>query len=165
MRGVLGDYAKHLRSITDISLQDLPYTLYARRTKYAVRASISVESATDLLAKIAPNIGLRSKALSNPIRALAVFIGQGAQWLTMGRELILSSPYVRKLVQELDVVLRNLPESERPEWLLMNELTCDAFKSRLHSVVNAQPLCTVIQIILYDLLSSVGFKFQAVVGH
>lgn len=171
LRGVLGDYAEHLRSNTDISLQDLSYTLYARRTEHPVRASISAKSATDLLAKIdellrAPsNIGLRSKALSNPIRALAVFTGQGAQWPTMGRELILSSPYVRKLVQQLDVVLRNLPEPERPGWSLMNELTCDASKSRLDSAVIAQPLCTVIQIILYDLLSSAGVKFQAVVGH
>ena len=142
-----------------------------------MRASISAKSATDLLAKIeellrppsnggsAPNIGLRSKALPNPIRALAVFTGQGAQWPTMGRELILNSPHVSKLVQELDVVLQNLPESERPGWSLMNELTCDASKSRLDSAVIAQPLCTVIQIILYDLLSSAGVKFQAVVGH
>ena len=131
-----------------------------------MRARISAESATDLLAKIvellrapsnggsAPAIGLRSKALSNPIRALAVFTGQGAHWPTMGRELILGSLYVRKLGQELDVVLRNLPEPERPEWSLMNELTCDVSKSRLDSAVIAQPLCTVIQIILSNLLCS-----------
>ena len=177
LRGVLSDYAEHLRSNTDISLQDLSYTLYARRTEHAVRASISAKSATDLLAKIGellrapsdggsvPNIGLRSKALSSPVRALAVFTGQGAQWPTMGRELILSSPYVTKLVQELDVVLQNLPEPERPGWSLMNELTCHASESRLDSAVIAQPLCTVVQIILYDLLSSAGIKFQAVVGH
>ena len=47
----------------------------------------------------------------------------------------------------------------------MNELTCDASKSRHDSAVIAQPLCTVIQIILYDVLSSAGVKFQAVDGH
>ncbi|KAM0798176.1 thiolase-like protein [Usnea florida] len=59
-----------------------------------------IEPATGLLGKTdkllraplndgsVPNIGLRSKALSNPIRALAVFESQEAQWPTMGEELI-----------------------------------------------------------------------------
>ena len=59
-----------------------------------------IEPATGLLGKTdkllrapsndgsVPNIGLRSKALSNPIHALAVFESQEAQWPTMGEELI-----------------------------------------------------------------------------
>lgn len=177
LRGILADYSEYLGLNTDISLQDLSYTLYARRTEHTVRTSISAKSATDLHAKInellrapsgggnAQSTGVRSKALSNPIRALGVFTGQGAQWPTMGRELVLNSPHVREIVQELDMVLQKLPEPERPGWSLMDELICDASKSRLDSAVIAQPLCTVVQIILYDLLRSAGVKFQAVVGH
>jgi hybrid polyketide synthase / nonribosomal peptide synthetase ACE1 len=73
-----------------------------------LRTSISAKSGTDLHAKIdellrapsgggnAQSIGIRSKALSNPIRALGVFTGQGAQWPTMDRELVLNSPYVQR---------------------------------------------------------------------
>ncbi|KUJ20445.1 polyketide synthetase [Mollisia scopiformis] len=171
LTGILTDYAEYLRIRPQTSLQDLSYTFYARRSEHTVRTSISAKSAPDLCAKIDEllrsngNVGVRSKALSNPTRILGVFTGQGAQWATMGRELILNSPYAKKTVQELDAMLQKLPEAERPAWSLMDELTCDASQSRLDKAVVAQPLCTVIQVILYDLLSSAGVRFQAVVGH
>ncbi|RYO96929.1 hypothetical protein DL766_001217 [Monosporascus sp. MC13-8B] len=178
LRGLLADNSQYLRLNPEISLQDLSYTLYARRSEHAVRAHISADSATDLYTKIddllrapsssggnAQNFGVRSKALATPVRTLGVFTGQGAQWPTMGRELVLHSIYCRELVRQLDGMLQNLPEAERPEWSLMDELTCDAPQSRLDSAVIAQPLCTVVQIMLYDLLMSSGVNFQAVVGH
>lgn len=177
LRGILTDFSEYIRSNPDISLRDLSYTLYARRTEHTVRTSISAKSAMGLYAKIdkllrgrssdgnVQSIGVRAKALSNPIRALGVFTGQGAQWPSMGRQLLSNSPCVREIVQDLDIVLQKLPEAERPRWSLMDELNCDAAKSRLDSALIAQPLCTVIQIILYDLLKSAGVRFQAVVGH
>ncbi|KAB5550768.1 polyketide synthetase [Coniochaeta sp. 2T2.1] len=176
LRGVLGSYSEYLRSHPNIDLGNLSYTLYARRTHHPVRASLSARSAPDLQAKIdellaAPSegsggsgFGTRSNALSHPIRVLAVFTGQGAQWATMGREL-LKSPYVRKIVEDLDRELQRLPEPERPDWTLVEQLTCDASESRVAEAAYAQPLSTAIQIILYDLLRSAGVKFQAIVGH
>ncbi|KAH6869498.1 polyketide synthetase [Thelonectria olida] len=177
LRGILAEYSHYLRLNPEVSLQDLSYTLYARRSEHAVRTHISAKSVTDLYTKIddllrapssggnAQSLGTRSKALSKPVRALGVFTGQGAQWPTMGRELVRHSPYARELVQQLDTMLQKLREVERPEWSLMDELTCDDSQSRLNSAVIAQPLCTVVQIILYDLLVSAGVNFQAVVGH
>ncbi|KAI3396960.1 hypothetical protein diail_11360 [Diaporthe ilicicola] len=176
LRGMLSDYSGYLRLNPDVRLPDLSYTLYARRSEHAVRTSISARSALELQAKIddllqtasggnATSFGSRSKADSNPIRVLAVFTGQSAQWPTMGRELVKNSPHVRNTVQELDSVLQGLPETERPKWTLMEELTCDASESRVHTAAFAQPLSTVIQIILFDLLSSTGIKLQAIVGH
>nr|A0A7L9EYL1.1 RecName: Full=Hybrid PKS-NRPS synthetase xenE; AltName: Full=Xenoacremones biosynthesis cluster protein E [Xenoacremonium sp. BF-2018a]QOJ72663.1 XenE [Xenoacremonium sp. BF-2018a] len=177
LRGILTDYSNYLRLNPEVSLQDLSYTLYARRSEHAVRVHISAGSTTDLYTRIddllqvpssggnAQSIGTRSKILSRPVRALGVFTGQGAQWPSMGRELVLNSPYAKEVVQKLDLVLQSLPEPERPDWSLMYELTCDASQSRLNTAVIAQPLCTVVQIILFDLLSSAGVKLQAVVGH
>jgi len=172
LRGILGDYLEYLNAHPNVSLKDLSYTLYGRRTEHAVRASISACSVAQLQAKIkelvqgnAQSLGVRSKALSNPIRALGVFTGQGAQWPTMARELVLHSPYARQLVQELDAVLQTLPEPERPDWSLMDELLSDASKSRLDFALIAQPLCTVVQIILFDLIRAAGVSFQTVVGH
>lgn len=177
LRGILADYSEYLRLNEGISLLDLSYTLYARKSEHTLRVSINARDGSDLRAKIAgllqaPSdgskgnpLGVRAKALSNPVRILGVFTGQGAQWPTMGRELVLNSPHVKQIIQDLDLVLQSLPKPERPEWLLMDELTCDASKSRLDSAVIAQPLCTVIQIILYDLLQSTGVQFEAVVGH
>lgn len=172
LRGILGDYLEYLDAHPNVSLKDLSYTLYARRTEHAVRASISAGSVAQLQTKIkelvhgnAQSLGVRSKALSKPIRALGVFTGQGAQWPTMARELVLHSPYARQLVQELDAVLQTLPEPERPDWSLMDELLSDASNSRLDSALIAQPLCTVVQIVLFHLIRAAGVSFQAVVGH
>lgn len=170
LRGVLGDFQEYLEGHSDVSLQDLSFTLHARRTEHAIRASISASSVSDLQAKIkglvdGQTVGVRSKKLSNPVRILGVFTGQGAQWPTMLRELVLQSPYAKQVVQELDAVLQMLPASERPDWTLMSELLADASTSRLDTALVAQPLCTVVQIILVDLLRAAGIKFHAVVGH
>ncbi|KAK0741489.1 polyketide synthetase [Schizothecium vesticola] len=170
LRGILGDFQEYLEGHSDVSLQDLSFTLYARRTEHAFRTSISASSVSDLQAKIKSLVdghttGVRSKKLSNPVRTLGVFTGQGAQWPTMLRELILHSPYAKQAVQELDAVLQTLPAPERPDWSLMSELLADASTSRLDTALVAQPLCTVVQIILVDLLRAAGVKFHAVVGH
>lgn len=102
--------------------------------------------------------------MSRPVRILGVFTGQGAQWPTMGRELI-KSPFVRKIVEDLDAQLQRLPELERPAWTLVDQLTCDASESRVAEAAYAQPLTTTVQIILYELLRSAGVSFDAVIGH
>ena len=176
LRGVLSDYSEYLRTHPTVNLGDLAYTLYARRSHHANRASIPAMSAEDLRAKIdeflatplesntSSSFGTRSKELSRPVRILGVFTGQGAQWPTMGRGLM-ESPYVRKIVEDLDRELQQLPEPERPGWTLMDQLTCDASESRIAEAAYAQPLTTTIEIILYDLLLSAGISFQAIVGH
>ncbi|KAL7929276.1 polyketide synthetase [Trichoderma chlorosporum] len=176
LRGILSDYAQYLETYPNVDVHDLSHTLYSRRSEHTVRTSISAKSASDLRDKIealikepssgkpAP-LGIRAKATKGPIRVLGVFTGQGAQWPTMGRELIKSSPYVRRTVEELDVVLQQLPEPARPTWSLMDQLTCDASSSRVAEAAFAQPLTTVIEVIVYDLLRSAGVKFQAIVGH
>lgn len=110
-------------------------------------------------------IGIQSRTLDAPARVLGIFTGQGAQWATMGKELIENSPYALKVVQNLDAVLQTLHEAVRPNWSLLGELTCDAADSRLDSAIVAQPLCTVVQIILCDILQSAGVEWNAVVGH
>lgn len=176
LRGVLSGYSEYLQSHPTVDLGDLAYTLYARRSHHAVRASIPARSAEDLRTKIGEllaaspegnagsSFGTRAKELSRPVRVLGVFTGQGAQWPTMGRGLM-KSPYVRKIVEDLDQELQRLPEPERPRWTLVDQLTCDASESRVAEAAYAQPLTTTIEIILYDLLRSAGVNFQAIIGH
>jgi hybrid polyketide synthase/nonribosomal peptide synthetase ACE1 len=83
----------------------------------------------------------------------------------MGRELVLNSSYVRKLVEDLDTMLQNLLESDRSTWSFVDELLTHASTSRVGEALIAQPLCTIVKIILVDLLQATGLKFKAVVGH
>ena len=173
---LLKSYSEYLDSTPSLNPQNLAYTLQARRSALPVRVAVSAVSIEELRAKIGElvessnsdnsnSIGIRSRTLASPPGVLGVFTGQGAQWATMGRVLISKSKHVRRLVQAMDDTLQRLPKSERPSWSLLDELMADASASRLDSAVIAQPLCTVIQIVLLELLQSAGVRFSAVVGH
>lgn len=176
LRAMLASYTTYIRGNPDLNLQDLSYTLYAKRSALPIRAAFSATSAQSLALKIKERleaaqkeegksilVGVRTSTSSPSI--LGVFTGQGAQWATMGRELVLNSSYVRNIVEDQDMMLQNLPEFDRPTWSIMDELLADASTSRLGEALIAQPLCTIIQIILVDLLQATGLKFKAVVGH
>lgn len=81
----------------------------------------------------------------------------------MGAELIEKSETARNIIQTLESDLAQLPDG--PTWSLQAEILVDASSSRINEDILSQPLCTVIQIILVDLLRLAGVYFDAVVGH
>jgi len=83
----------------------------------------------------------------------------------MGKQLIDAVPLAMQIANELDDTLQNLPEAYRPSWSLVEELSRDADSSRLQEAAFSQPLCTVVQVILVDILRIAGIDFSAVVGH
>ncbi|KAK3988690.1 lovastatin nonaketide synthase [Cladorrhinum sp. PSN332] len=180
-------YANHFKKHQDsqnLNLTDLAFTLQARRSQLPFKAAFSAGSIADLAAKIDTKlasakqhntaIGTRSNASNNTNsgkpteapRILGVFTGQGAQWAAMGAHLIRESPsFVAKRIQDLEEALDTLPDVDRPQWRLRDELLAGADKSRLHEAELSQPLCTALQIVLVDMLRSAGITFSAVVGH
>ncbi|KAK1149552.1 Type I Iterative Polyketide synthase (PKS) [Aspergillus melleus] len=96
-------------------------------------------------------------------RILGVFTGQGAQWPTMGRELISRSQTFSAAIDRLDDTLSQLPDP--PGWTLRQELQADKHESRCNEAAYSQPLCTAIQIALVNLLRSIDIEFSVVVGH
>lgn len=94
---------------------------------------------------------------------LGVFTGQGAQWPTMGRELLLRPGPFTATIDRLDDILQQLPEP--PTWSLRQEILADPDTSRCQQSTYAQPLTTAVQVALVDLLYSVGIRFSVVVGH
>jgi hybrid polyketide synthase/nonribosomal peptide synthetase ACE1 len=172
----LASYSSLLSGQKSVSLQDLAWTLHARRTALPVATAISAVDAQGLCTRIDEmleswrqnpdkGIGNRRKADSEARRVLGIFTGQGAQWPAMGRLLLLSSDYCRRLLETLDRSLAELPEAERPSWSLLSELLVEGSSSRVKLAAFSQPICTAIQILLVDLLRSAGITFSAVVGH
>ncbi|KEZ40819.1 putative lovastatin nonaketide synthase protein [Scedosporium apiospermum] len=166
-------YSEHLGENSDINPVDLAWTLQSRRSQLPFKVSFSAATIEELKAKIdeklaqtggGTTVGTRSNIKGTP-HILGVFTGQGAQWPAMGAELIRSSEFVRKRVQELDQFLTTLPEGDRPEWNLEQEMMAGNDTSRIAEAALSQPLCTAIQIILVDLLLAARIKFSAVVGH
>lgn len=96
-------------------------------------------------------------------RILGVFTGQGAQWATMGRDLISRSQIFSSAIDRLDDALRRIPEP--PSWSLRQQLEADKPESRCNEAAYSQPLCTALQIALVDFLRSIGIHFSVVIGH
>ncbi|ROW04822.1 hypothetical protein VMCG_04865 [Cytospora schulzeri] len=162
---------------TTASLRDLAFTLYARRSRFAIATAVAASSTQDLRDKIESMLQIARRdgkligtKLSTPQnqsscpRLLGVFTGQGAQWAGMGAALVVSSPAAREVIQMLEARLARLPPPDRPSWSLMEELQ-NAKSSRLNEAGISQPLCTAVQIMQIDLLYSAGVHFAAVVGH
>lgn len=166
-------------SQADLGLRDLSYTLYARRSSLQVATSIAASSAEDLCEKLDAEIqALRMpdsqtattrRTQAQPDKRnpaiLGVFTGQGAQWATMGADLIARSAFARNIMASLEARLEQLPPSDRPTWSLTQELQKDATHSRLFEASISQPLCTAVQILQVELLQAAGIAFSAIVGH
>ncbi|CAL8576082.1 hypothetical protein XPA_001973 [Xanthoria parietina] len=169
-------YSEHLKTNDDINASDLAWTLQSRRSQLPIKATFSAQTIEELADKIdakleevkqtpGKTIGIRSNNKSTTPRLLGVFTGQGAQWAAMGGQLIRSSDFVRRRVQDLEESLATLPEADRPEWHLQDEMLAGADTSRIAQAELSQPLCTAIQVVLVDLLKTAGITFTAVVGH
>jgi hybrid polyketide synthase / nonribosomal peptide synthetase ACE1 len=169
-------YSEYLKTHNDISLSDLAWTLQSRRSQLPVKTAVSAGTIEQLTSKIddklaevkqnpSTNIGIRSNSKPVTPHVLGVFTGQGAQWAAMGAQLIRSSNFVRRRVQDLEESLVTLPSSDRPKWHLHDEMLAGVDTSRISEAELSQPLCTAIQVVLVDLLQTAGITFSAVVGH
>lgn len=174
LRDSLSAYANFIQDNPSLNLRDLAYTLQQRRSAFPYRISFAAESADDLVTKIrgeleatkVEDLGVR---LSPPAdgkrpRVLGIFTGQGAQYTRMGAELIEKSAPARKIIQELQAHLDQLPEELRPDFSLEKELRAAGESSRVLTGAFSF-LSTVIQIVLVDLLRLAGVRFDAIVAH
>ena len=142
----------------DFSLSTLSWSLF-RRTAFPFRVTFSAISAKSLFAQIESAVedaatkktplGTRANQKSSR-EIFGVFTGQGAQWATMGRELVLASSFAESIIDDLEKSLAELPDA--PEWSLKAEILAPKENSRVVEGVISQPLCTAIQIMVVEVL-------------
>ncbi|TGO19730.1 hypothetical protein BPAE_0335g00010 [Botrytis paeoniae] len=157
-------YGEHFTSVLDSIdnktsfMDNLSYTLGVRRSQLPWKSFAVIESLEDL-----ENIAHKA---SKPLRASGknklgyIFTGQGAQYARMGIEL-LSFPIFEASILKSDAYLRQFG----CEWSVLDELQAGKAVSKLDGPAYSQPLCTVLQIALVDLLKSFGLAPSAVIGH
>ncbi|KAI0096862.1 hypothetical protein GGR51DRAFT_489918 [Nemania sp. FL0031] len=157
-------YASYLERINSHSssssvMQHLAYTLSKRRSTFQWRHAVVASSVNDLLSSWTGESLETTKAVA-PCNVSFVFTGQGAQWYAMGRELAVYEVFAES-VKRSAAVLSELSS----EWNAWRELFAPEPESKVNQAEYAQPLCTVLQIALVDLLAHWGIKPHAVVGH
>ncbi|KAL5325443.1 hypothetical protein ACEPPN_006568 [Leptodophora sp. 'Broadleaf-Isolate-01'] len=164
--------AGYLRENPETDLVRLGRTLFRRGDFFLFRASFSAISAAQLIEKLETRVEILKKTVripaipkSLPPRILGVFTGQGAQWATMGKELYETSSVFHKAINRLQQSLDTLPDTDRPDWTLIDELSASKETSRVGIASISQPICTALQIALVDTLRAAGVNFAAVVGH
>ncbi|KAL1851994.1 Type I Iterative PKS [Diaporthe australafricana] len=168
--GYLHSMASYLAANADIDPIDLAHVVAAKKTSLPYRVAFHSNTTEELLSDIEAKLAAQdfeSASSSDGVKGSAVvgvFTGQGAQWAGMGAELITSNPVAQSVIEELDRYLSALPEDHRPRWSLTRELSIRQL-SRINEAEISQPLCTAVQIVLWDLLQLAGLKFTAVVGH
>lgn len=142
-------------------LSDLSYTLSCRRSLFKWRKAFVASDVAELTAALGE--GKISKTRSAPSAKVAfVFTGQGAQWAGMGVELIGSSQAFKSSIESSSQSLKSLG----CEWDLVQELSKSAAEeSRINESELAQPLTTIIQMALVDLLAHYDVKPSFVAGH
>ncbi|KAI0444713.1 polyketide synthase [Xylaria telfairii] len=164
VRNSLNEYtdkrSKTLASPTkrDNFMRDLNYTLATKRTHHGWRSFTIADSCSSLRKALALK-PVATRTTSEPRLAL-IFTGQGAQWATMGRELMTYSVFQ----QSLYAADKYLSKLNCP-WSLIFELLKEKEQSRVNSAEFSQPLCTALQVALVDLLFSWGIFPYAITGH
>lgn len=150
--------AKHITYMKEnpVRLQDLSYTLAARREHLIYRTFAVTNNLSDL--ESAP------VELAGPVPQLVyIFTGQGAQWPQMGRSLLQVNSVFRQTIRKLDQTIRTF--ATPLPWTIEDELSKPASESKIHTAELSQPLCTAIQIALVEALRAWKVEPDAVLGH
>ncbi|EGX87724.1 Beta-ketoacyl synthase [Cordyceps militaris CM01] len=173
LRKLVQRYIDHVGQNPNVDMGNLAWTLFKNRSALNFRLAVPAPTPEALITTLEsvlkqPAGGPKSsiiRTVSQPKRLLGVFTGQGAQWATMGRQLVQKSARAAATVDRLDAALAALPDPYRPTWSLKAQILAEKKASRIDESAVSQPLCTVIQIILVDLLRNAGVDFDGVLGH
>ncbi|KAK5988693.1 Highly reducing polyketide synthase azaB [Cladobotryum mycophilum] len=147
------------REFSDKYLQDLAFTLGNKRSRLPWKSFVLAASTQSLRENLLDLSQKPTRATESPAIHF-VFTGQGAQWASMGKELLEYSAF-RETIEYADCYFRSIGST----WSLLDELCAPASSSNIDNPKFAQPLCTALQIALIDLFSSWDISPQAVVGH
>ncbi|KAF2690330.1 putative polyketide synthase [Lentithecium fluviatile CBS 122367] len=137
----------------------LAHTLLERRSLHSWR-SFAVTNPMDPLDSLEISRPVASQPPSELSLAF-VFTGQGAQWRGMGRELFVYEIF-RKSILDAICYLMGLG----CYWHFVGAFTGELEPAaRLDEPGFAQPLCTILQVALVELLASINVRPSVVIGH
>jgi hybrid polyketide synthase/nonribosomal peptide synthetase ACE1 len=170
---LMSSYLNYLIENPQVDIRQFAWSLHDRRSTFTYRSSVTGHSEEEVIAELRKSVEkLQSGKFTVVLRGttakkhmLGVFCGQGAQWATMGRDLISSSKFAEDIIDQLEKSLHELPAADQPAWSLKAQLMADPEQSRIAEGELSQPLCAAVQILLVQMLRRANIVFDAVIGH
>ena len=151
-------------STIDVSvyLRDLAFTLCVKRSQLLWKMYIVASSIEELRSKLEDENAdsLVHRSIIAP-RIGFIFTGQGAQWARMGLELF-QFPVFRKSIEDAEQYLRSHLGCT---WSTVKEMHRDEVSSKINLPEYSQPICTILQVALVDLLQSWNITPCSIAGH
>jgi acyl transferase domain-containing protein/NADPH:quinone reductase-like Zn-dependent oxidoreductase len=141
--------------------RNLAYTLCQRRSHLPWRVAVVAGMCSDVASALNSHDATPARAPSELPRLAFVYTGQGAQWFSMGRELLRTHPVFFEAISRADAALRAIGA----DFSILEELRRDKTSSKVGLAHISQPICSAVQLALTDLLASFGIRPSAVTGH
>ena len=111
----------------------------------------------------------RSSSLPQNTKVVALFSGQGSQYVNMGIEAACNFPEIRQAFADMDALFSQKGEMALSRKVypvpVFNEEDKKALQSKLTQTENAQPAIGTLSFGLYKLLQKTGFKADMTAGH
>lgn len=162
--GALGElaqrYADHVEGNDRRAATDVCAAAAVGRTHHPYRLCLSVDEPAELVSQLRMVRTTHVRPAALVPRVAFVFSGQGSQWTSMGRDILVDEPVLWAEVAECDVIVSRLAG-----WSVIEQLKTTHAASRLHETAIAQVSIGVLQLGLAALWRSWGIKPAAVVGH
>lgn len=153
------DSPKKPSESTKLNLEQLAHTLCSNRSSFDWKSFSVSSSATQLSSGLEKGLPKFNKPTRTSGIAF-VFSGQGGQYARMGIELLRYHVFRQHLL-EADSFLQSLG----CQWSPIQELGQVELSSKVNDAEYAQPLTTILQTALVDLMRAWGIVPKSVVGH
>jgi len=167
LKALAGAYADSIDGTSPADYYDRAYTACLRRQQHNFRLAVPPDSPTEAARSLrefrengrAEGV-VSGQAVASPARVAFLFSGNGSQWAGMGCRLLAENRVFRRAVEEVDALLYPLGR-----FSVVDELTEEPERSRLHLTERAQPALFALQVGVVKLLQARGLRPDAVLGH
>lgn len=167
LKDMASHYAQLLKEKPIKEYYDIAYEAAYRREKMQKRLAVLAQTPEDAVEKLttyAQGMDTQSTIAEDALLekgAIAfIYSGNGAQWIGMGRRLLVESQRFSEIFYKLDAKMQPISG-----FSILNELHADGDLSHMDDTVIAQPLLFAIQVAITLLLKEQGIEPSAVSGH
>ncbi|TDZ38248.1 Non-reducing polyketide synthase terA [Colletotrichum spinosum] len=160
LRGNKQRLLDHLVRYPDLGLENIAYTLTARRSHQPLRSSFCASSVQGLVKALSSDLGRTADVVNSVGQGSIVFVfpGQGVKFFGLAKNLYGSCPQLQQSILELNNMARTLGLPPFID-LILREQSNGASPTRTHLAIVA------LEIAIAQLLKSWGIVPNAVLGH